>query len=257
MVALIIVWAALFIINMVNNKNIWYAATAFSYNYNNNCIYNYDINSDAFLNFTNLMNYKIYNHYSTGGVALFFVLSDKLKLKKLLRTVRYNNIIGRIVESGTEDHVAIRTYRVTGIKKYDRYFQVFFTYVSNGKEIEKMETVYDIINNYDELLCLFEQRMSVTQNVCARCGTIMQNGICPKCWNNVKAPDSRPTGRKYNIGMAVMAAVTILSCVIWYILYINMILPSFVNGILFFLIMYEIMAFFIILKKKKDANIRK
>ena len=156
-----------------------------------------------------------------------------------------------------EDHVSVKIYRVTGIKKYEKYFQVYFTYIINGKEVECMRTVYDIINNYNELLGLFEQRMVVTQNVCARCGAVMENGICPNCWHNVAAPDSRPTGRKYNIGMAVLSAVTILSCVLWYILSINMVLPSFINVIFLFLIMYEIMGFFILLKKKKDANIRK
>ena len=256
-IILIAVWAVLFFVNTINNRNIWYATTAFSYNYNNNCIYCYDINSDTFLKFTNLMKYKIYNHVTTKAALLVFIFTDKIKLKSLLNTIRYNNIIGSIVAGGMEDRVAVKIYRVTGIKKYEKYFQVYFTYINNGKEVECMRTVYDFINNYNELLALFEQRMSVTQNVCARCGAVMENGICQNCWYNVAAPDSRPTGRKYNIGMAVLAAVTILSCVLWYILSINMVLPSFINVIFLFLIMYEIMGFFILLKKKKDANIRK
>ena len=56
-IILIAVWAVLFFVNTINNRNIWYATTAISYNYNNNCIYCYDINSDTFLKFTNLMRY--------------------------------------------------------------------------------------------------------------------------------------------------------------------------------------------------------
>ena len=173
----------MFVYNLNKNDD-WYKTTAFSFE-NGKGLYIYDLNHIKFLSVCNISKFKVNKSYSRFLIMhIVSKLEERDELKRLLKIIKLNNCLEYVLSNNLEALAGTRIRRILNIRKYQIYTSVVYTYLTdnNNKPERKMTiNIYNNINDYEEVIDFFKKYMDKTKYICAKCGSVMQDGCCPNC----------------------------------------------------------------------------
>lgn len=170
-----------------SKKNVIYDEIIFAYIYSSTGIlYRLDMWSEQFLSRTGLQIYARQIATRTGTLKQIKTqLINNDSRKKIVASVKKNNLINKLIEEGKFEDIAQPIQYVSGIKENKNNIRLFYSYFRNKKQINTSFVVRDIIENYETLAKCLKEYHHIKAECCAKCGNSMHKGKCVACGEEI------------------------------------------------------------------------
>lgn len=159
---------------------------------------------------------------SAFGLALSLAAKKRRKetVKQLAKHVEEARLLNRIIQEGKEEYAGFRIERITSIRETSNHAILHCKYkTAYGNEQNEFVKIRKDISGYVSLISACKRLMERTKDICARCGSFMDNGVCPSCGSH----DVMNEVTRKQIGTKIGA---VISFIIFLICFVTMLLFS-------------------------------
>ena len=154
--------------------------------------------------------------YAGRAIIFYAAAKRKREIRAYYDHIRNFNVFDKVINEHLEDKVGFEITRITSVKEMKSYALIKYRYIeANGKEKAELMTIYNNLNDYDELISAMKKLRDRTKDKCAKCGSFLVDGVCENCGSKEVAKENNGA-KAYLTGAIIFGLLAVLSVVMQY-----------------------------------------
>lgn len=157
---------------------------------------------------------------SSGRNVLSIISYFKRKkaVKDFLKYIEDVRIVEKLINNGDYKKYSAKIFRISSIVKDIGKDRIDANYLlPDGDLVSYPVYIERNIDDYDDLISILQNKMEITHNLCAYCGSSLTGDVCSKCNRKDERSDNAIIGKEtalVGFGLAILSFVASLICYI-------------------------------------------